>query len=204
MVSVPGFTDITAYTGLPLDTRVPTRSRTGNGDEYYAEKKLPIFFVNILGDAASDNHGRCLHLKNTRSRDRDAHLERTSWSPGGSGMDSPTRSPLNRLLREARLKLPACPEDIDYQASRGPEGSIVRQLVMGQAADPPQPPDRRPHRRGESLSGLRPGKRGLSARVPHPLLPTVPTPWRHPNCQRGWVLSQAPESGGQSGSAHPR
>ena len=39
---------------------------------------------------------------------------------------------LNRLLREARLKLPACPEDIDYQASRGLEGSTVRQLAMGQ------------------------------------------------------------------------
>ncbi len=37
---------------------------------------------------------------------------------GGSGMDGPEEPAPGRLLRDARLRLPACPKDVGYQWSR--------------------------------------------------------------------------------------
>lgn len=39
---------------------------------------------------------------------------------------------LARLLKEARLRLPACPEDIDYQPPRGLDRAVMRALAGGQ------------------------------------------------------------------------
>jgi len=39
---------------------------------------------------------------------------------------------LSRLLKEARLRLPAAPEDIDYRASRGLEKPLLRSLFGGE------------------------------------------------------------------------
>lgn len=39
---------------------------------------------------------------------------------------------LNRLLRNAKLKLPACMEDIDYQKARGIDKSVILSLAGGQ------------------------------------------------------------------------
>lgn len=35
---------------------------------------------------------------------------------------------LDRLLKEARLKLQACPEDMDYRHARGLDRSVMRSL----------------------------------------------------------------------------
>jgi DNA replication protein DnaC len=39
---------------------------------------------------------------------------------------------LNRLLRGAKLRVQACPEDIDYQTPRGLDRAVIRQLLAGQ------------------------------------------------------------------------
>jgi DNA replication protein DnaC len=38
---------------------------------------------------------------------------------------------LGRLLREAKLRLPACPEEINYRHPRGLNRSVVARLVQG-------------------------------------------------------------------------
>jgi DNA replication protein DnaC len=38
---------------------------------------------------------------------------------------------LARLLREAKLRLPACPEDLDYTPARGLDRALMRSLITG-------------------------------------------------------------------------
>ncbi len=78
---------------------------------------------------------------------------------------------LNRLLREAKLKLSACPEDLDYSPARGLDRALMRSLttcgfirehqnvlIVGATGT------------GKTYRGLRPRQRLVPPGTPSPLL----------------------------------
>ena len=76
--------------------------------------------------------------------------------------------PLTRLLRQARLRLPASVEGIDFRSPRGLDRSVVLRLAGCDWI--------RGHRDREDLPRLRPGPGGVQSRPLQPVLPPLTTP----------------------------
>ena len=70
---------------------------------------------------------------------------------------------MDRYLKNARLKLNACVEDIDYKTPRGIDQSVMMNLISCNWV--------RRHRSGKNLPRLRPDQQGLPGRIPRPLHP---------------------------------
>ena len=88
---------------------------------------------------------------------------------------------LKRLLQEAKLKLQASPEDIDYRTpSRNRKIRDPQSHLLSVDPEPSESPHLGSYRRGQNLPGLCLCSEGLSGRLPHPLppLPSVLLPDR--------------------------
>ena len=81
---------------------------------------------------------------------------------------------LKRLLKEAKLKLQACLEDIDYRTPRGIEKSVDPQsCLLSLDPQPSEPSHLRSHRRWQNLPCLCLRSKGLSGRLSNPLPPLL-------------------------------
>ena len=69
---------------------------------------------------------------------------------------------MKRLLKNAKLKLQACPEDIDYRTPRGIDKSVLLSLMnCGWIRKHQKRADHRPHGCGQDTYRLCPGQEGL-------------------------------------------
>jgi DNA replication protein DnaC len=111
---------------------------------------------------------------------------------------------LARLLKEARLRLPACPEDIDYRHPRGLDRSVMRSLLTCAWLDA--------HRNviitgptgvGKTFIACALGERRLPAGLPGPLLPGLAAPGRPDGGQGGRHLPPLALAAGPDGPPCP-
>jgi hypothetical protein len=112
---------------------------------------------------------------------------------------------MKRLLQNARLKINACIEDIDFKAPRGIDKSVILRLAnCDWCQKRPEHHHHRPHRRGQNLSRLRLRKQGMQnglLRPLHPPLSPLPGSW---HCQGRWLLPKHHEKTHEGQGPHHR
>ena len=111
---------------------------------------------------------------------------------------------LERLLREAKLRLAACPEDLDYSPARGLDRALMRSLSPAPSSASTRTFSSWAPRGGQDLRGLRARERLLPAEPPSPLLPALGAPHGADPGQRRRELPGLHGPSRQDRAPHPR
>jgi hypothetical protein len=111
---------------------------------------------------------------------------------------------MKRLIKNAKLKINGCLEDIDYKAPRGLDKSVILRLGQCDWITQAQTCNHnRAYRSGKDIPGLRTGKPGMSYGIFSILHQDSQPISRTGNCQSRRHLSKDYEKAGQGKSAHP-
>src|SRR6266567_2313765 len=81
------------------------------------------------GDAPS-GHGRSIEDAGARSSSSRAEFLRAVRPVGGSTVELARESGARRRLKNAKLRMNACVEEIDYRTARGLDKSVIRSLTQ--------------------------------------------------------------------------